>query len=134
MRIVRGAPPAARSISIRPSTRLKRGVGARLHGWSGFKRILPTCRGVPARPLSIANSTSEEVGLAATFGRLLASGTDQEAVVGVLGNLEPEILLIPEGADAVPKLLEIGVLGRDLVIEFVRGFEGSLQELRTEGA
>src|SRR5215213_1125900 len=62
------------------------------------------------------------------------TGADHEVVERVFCDLEPEIFLVPEGAHAVVDLLEVGVLGRDLVHEFVRGLEGGFHRVLAEWA
>src|SRR5215211_7145822 len=57
---------------------------------------------------------------------------DHEVVEGVLGHLPPEVFLVAEGAQALVHLLEVGVLGRDLLIDLVRGLEGRLHDVLAE--
>src|SRR5580765_5113518 len=59
---------------------------------------------------------------------------DHEGVVGVLGDLPPEIFVIAERHDRVPDLLEVGILGRGLGIHFVRGLEAGLHDVLREWA
>src|SRR5439155_12449573 len=65
-----------------------------------------------------------EVGLSrsTTLGlRRSAAGAraDHEAVVGIFGNLPPQIFVGAVGLHGVDRLLEVGVLGRDLAPQFV---------------
>src|SRR6266550_6250008 len=48
---------------------------------------------------------------------------DHEGVVGVFGDLPPEIFVVAEGDDRVPDLLVIGVCRRRLGVDFIRGFQ-----------
>src|ERR1700722_18998538 len=45
---------------------------------------------------------------------------DHEAVVGILGDLPPQIFLVLEGHQAVVHLLEIGIAGGGLGVDLVR--------------
>src|SRR5690349_25109178 len=64
----------------------------------------------------------------------LGAAADHVIVEAVLGDLPPEVFLVPEGLQAFVHLLEVGVLRRNLVVEFVRGLEPRVHDLLAEGA
>src|SRR4051812_43071567 len=64
----------------------------------------------------------------------LGAAADHVVVEAVLGDLPPEVFLVPERPEAVVHLLEVGVLPRDLVVELVRGFQPRVHDLLAEGA
>src|ERR1700748_1114609 len=56
---------------------------------------------------------------AARDGSAARPRPDHEAVVGVLGDLPPQIFLVLEGHQAVVDLLEVGIGGRSLRVDLV---------------
>src|ERR1700722_17068187 len=59
---------------------------------------------------------------------------DHESVIGIFGDLPPEIFLVAERHDVVPGLLERRVLRRGFGIDLVRGLVGRLHDGRRERA
>src|SRR5437588_12366778 len=51
---------------------------------------------------------------------------DQVGVVGVFGDLPPQILVVAERQGRLPDLLEIGIRGRNLVVKFERGLQAGI--------
>src|SRR5581483_1211837 len=66
--------------------------------------------------------------LAGRSQRLLALLDHHVGVVGVVGQLQPEILVGAEGLDRLPVLLEILVLGADLGIDLIGRLEARVED------
>ena len=62
----------------------------------------------------------------------LGAIADQEGVVGVFGDLPPQILVAAVGDHRVIDFLEIGIAGRHLVVEFERGLQARVHHRRRE--
>src|SRR5207249_1163376 len=74
-------------------------------------------------------------GLERAAPRLCAgAGADHEAVEAVFRHLPPQVLIAAEGHDRVIDLLEVGVAGRELGVDFVRRLERRIHHRRRERA
>src|SRR5215831_17837634 len=60
--------------------------------------------------------------------RLLALLNHHIGVVGVLGHLQPEVLIAAKRLGRLPVLLEVLVLGADLAVDVIGGFEADVED------
>ena len=76
------------------------------------------------------SSTLQSIDLTALLAK--AAGADHERIHGQLAHLPPEIAVIAIGGPAIIELLEIGVLGRGLLVDLLAHLEGGLHEILGE--
>ena len=114
----------ARSADLRRASRRR----ARPQRFAAVERMRSTIK--PKAPPRCRRGSSLTRSLLRLRGP--AADIENEVVEGVLGDPEPQVLVVAEGLQAVVDLLELRILGRDLVVDLVGLVEARLEDRARE--